>query len=448
MAYLDLVCPKIQQSLVEVGKENAGMLHRDPVGFLDMLSSQENKAGYGQVRVDEGDGRRKMVEMHYFIPMGESGTFTGQTWNNAAGWNFGPAGPQNGPDANYQSPDYNNTGDWTGPDGDNGPWDPSLSSGAPNPGTVPTNFNDVCAATTEIQPVARRIQVRYTLYGETRLISKANLQQICFASSDEIRAQVIMSQMNAMNIRLNKALQYLMSSQFGNVVPVDGTQSPTIGVPASLITTNVPSSVALNVDALLSGTSPNFFGMAQVLEAYELTGGRRKPLVVGSGDLGLYTRIVGLGCCNDDGIDLSRVNGEILFFRDKYVNRQAGGSALGQGGGANPGANLGGWANTTASAAEQRRTFGVFSPGAVQLLTWNENVGEFKHIGDQFVHDTIVDPISGIEYDFDLVYDPCHKQFQMGLKLHFDLFVLPPNMYPLGSDMEGVNGTFRVLANN
>jgi hypothetical protein len=122
------------------------------------------------------------------------------------------------------------------------------------------------------------------------------------------------------------------------------------------------------------------------------------------------------GCCNDGGIDLSVANGEAYFFRDKDAN--------------------------TILGANQ---FAVMSPGVMHLLQWKANSGIFMETGDTFAHTRIMDPITGLEYDVDIVYDPCIKQWTWAVGMHFSFFIMP-DQWPTGSDMEGVNGTLRFTA--
>lgn len=50
--------------------------------------------------------------------------------------------------------------------------------------------------------------------------------------------------------------------------------------------------------------------------------------------------------------------------------------------------------------------FFMLSPGAVQLVSYNENVGEYKQeITDLYTNGTFIDPLTGLEIDFEWRYD-------------------------------------------
>lgn len=55
--------------------------------------------------------------------------------------------------------------------------------------------------------------------------------------------------------------------------------------------------------------------------------------------------------------------------------------------------------------------FFQFSPGALQLVTFNENIGEnARRVTDLYTHGTFIDPVTGLEVDFEWKYDyDCRK---------------------------------------
>lgn len=91
------------------------------------------------------------------------------------------------------------------------------------------------------------------------------------------------------------------------------------------------------------------------------------------------------------------------------------------------------------------RDFLQISPGAVQLVTWNEYRGEKrKAVTDLYTHGTFIDPATGIEVDFDWVYDYKCKTYTYEPFLSAELAVNPAG--GCGDGLEGVNGIVRVHA--
>lgn len=65
-----------------------------------------------------------------------------------------------------------------------------------------------------------------------------------------------------------------------------------------------------------------------------------------------------------------------------------------------------------------------WAPGAVQLLEWFRNEGEFETLDrDDYTETTIV--VDGIKYDFTLNYDKCTHTWDYELSKYFDLFKMP-----------------------
>jgi hypothetical protein len=83
----------------------------------------------------------------------------------------------------------------------------------------------------------------------------------------------------------------------------------------------------------------------------------------------------------------------------------------------------------------------MLSPGAVQLVTFNENVGTYKQeVTDLYTNDTFIDPDTGLQIDFDWRYDYDCKIWTYEPKLWWQL----ASSRPGGCGLAGVNGIFRV----
>lgn len=139
-----------------------------------------------------------------------------------------------------------------------------------------------------------------------------------------------------------------------------------------------------------------------------------------------YNRLLGIACCNQDGYNLSGT-GSYDGYWDDNINTLVG---------ANQGI--------------------VLSPGAVQMLRFNEYVGGFAGMMDGGWYGTMVDTtISGAtpelpQFDYDVYFkwDDCTVgQTVPGLfyrmHLRYDLVFLANDVYGAGDPLLGQNGVFR-----
>lgn len=74
-----------------------------------------------------------------------------------------------------------------------------------------------------------------------------------------------------------------------------------------------------------------------------------------------------------------------------------------------------------------QNNFFMLSPGAVQLVTWNEYLGDYnREVTDLYTNGTVVDPETGLELDFEWRYDyNCHI-WTYEPRLHLELAVARP----------------------
>jgi len=255
-----------------------------------------------------------------------------------------------------------------------------------------------CSSQTKQEPEEVLVEIDDYRGSVGRVLTTAELQTLCTPGldRDRLRQTMLLQDIRAINVAVNQAALTFLVANFG-----------------SHFAANSPATVNVN---LFNNNLPDTFGFSSVLEEYSDIEGVNRPLVVGAGLSSQFFRSMSWGCCNDGGIDLSVANGEAYFFRDKDAN--------------------------TILGANQ---FAVMSPGVMHLLQWKANSGIFMETGDTFAHTRIMDPITGLEYDVDIVYDPCTKQWTWAVGMHFSFFIMP-DQWPAGSDMEGVNGTLRFTA--
>lgn len=179
--------------------------------------------------------------------------------------------------------------------------------------------------------------------------------------------------------------------------------------------------------------------MMQDLQENEICG---DPCIVGGGLFAAYTKAQAMACCNSAGIDYSKT-GLPNFFFDKDTQ-----SIWGQ------------------------NSIGVFAPGSVKFVGYNENVGSFageKPGGSIFT--TLPLPVSefgcpddclrDLMLDMQLKYYDCpttidlngvptlvQRGWQVILGKYFTLWTQPDNAYASGDPLEGTNGTLKYFVSN
>lgn len=71
--------------------------------------------------------------------------------------------------------------------------------------------------------------------------------------------------------------------------------------------------------------------------------------------------------------------------------------------------------------------FFQLSPGAVQFVPFVENIGENnREVTDLYTHSTVIDPVTGIEFDFEWYWEPHCKVWTYEPFLAVELAVAPP----------------------
>lgn len=146
------------------------------------------------------------------------------------------------------------------------------------------------------------------------------------------------------------------------------------------------------------------------------------PFVVGHGLFSRFNTSAQMGCCNADGFNWAQPAGAApyRFFVDLQIDSLVGQDEL-----------------------------VVFSPGALQILTFNQYRGTFagKHGTSEFA--TFPDPyLPGLSYDLQLKFNDCGPQrgYTAILGLHYGLYFVPFDAYDPSDRLSGVNGAFRYKA--
>jgi hypothetical protein len=165
----------------------------------------------------------------------------------------------------------------------------------------------------------------------------------------------------------------------------------------------------LNADGSL-----NAYEWAQMEMALQEAGFVNAPLVVGQNAqyMDAATRLMGIACCNDAGYDASQL-AMLDFYKSRAIT-----------------AGLGNANNVLA-----------FDPGAVKLITFNENVDWFGNEDPKALRTVITDPVKNIDWDFEAVWSQCDKAWQFSLNLQFTAFAMPKaDLYKTTDFLYGTNG--------
>jgi len=354
MAFTEALCPKLQQALLDTAGNRVGMMSRERTGFLDSITSQRNRAGFEQIEIGNPNGGTRRIEITFIRPSTRSDTVTSKP-------DVCPTGREKAPQADI---------------------------------VAPANL--------------------FTRYTSALELAEEEVSKICFTSSEEYKADLIMSEMNALATEINATIQTQALNLFGNP---RNTGTPPF--------TYAPPVAPINAPLTNSGTdTANYPGWStSVKRNLKQIRVNQTPFVVGAGDKGvdLFFDLLEIACCNDQGIDLSQANREGIFLYDILAD-----SVWGQ------------------------DQFAAFAPGAFQLVTFNEygtnggtsaNNPRRRLVPGQHEHDVIVDPFTGLEYDFKLNYDNCTERYYMTLGLNFMLWGLPADMFTNQDPMFGVRNS-------
>jgi hypothetical protein len=251
-----------------------------------------------------------------------------------------------------------------------------------------------CSTEVERTPFETDVEITRYVRSPGLKFDENEMRKLCEADSAYMQG-VINAEMDAVIKFLNKKLITIQNANFGNFNPVE-----------------VPNFKSV---VLLTGKKqiPNYKGESDIIQSFEDIDAMGRPIVVGHGNLSHYVRQTGIGCCNQDGIDLNRA-GNLDYYTDRYVEGIIGANC-----------------------------FIGLEPGMVQLLTWNKYVGVYRKENDVFSHSTIVDPISGLTFDMKWHYDDCADVYSVFFGLHYDMFFIPTNSFKAGDELAGVNGSLK-----
>lgn len=256
---------------------------------------------------------------------------------------------------------------------------------------VQDTYNNGCNRDISKEPISEDVEITEVLSLKGLTFSEDEMRKLCEPDQTWIARQ-INAHLDPFMVSLNKKLITMQSLNFGNFA--DGT--------------NTVKSRQLLVN---SDKSPFYYGENQILNDFEDIDATGRPMLIGSGKLRDYTRLVNIGCCNAQGIDNGQA-GDFDFYNDRHV-----GNILGD-----------------------PDNFIGLMPGNVQLLTWNKYKGAYRKANNgNYAKTTIIDPLTGIELDMRWKYDDCDEVWILTFSLWYNLWFLPTDAFAATDALEGVN---------
>ena len=170
---------------------------------------------------------------------------------------------------------------------------------------------------------------------------------------------------------------------------------------------------------ILTGVPPqmNWDGISDMSYEYQLIQGCGLPILVGGKRSWELYKMGKIGCCNNQGIDVSKSLDDFFFFNDQEIETSLG-------------------ANNNI----------LYEPGAYQFMEWFENVGDYEMLNSE-IHQatTIVDPSTNMTFDMLVDYKHECREYHVRIYKWYDLFTIPTDAFAVGDPLAGVRGTLRAV---
>ena len=286
---------------------------------------------------------------------------------------------------------------------------------------ISTDFDDITCGTgtsTVFKETTLEISEEICIDGGIT-ITENEMKKLCMTNADyqSWRDRVLMTYINSLHTKLDQEILTKISL---NCIGVNVKNKTSLGVPlATAKTINV-----LSGDCKSACTD----GVNELLIDYEDNEQIGAPIIIGQGNWEKLMLNLGYGCCNDYGVDFGKVQSFIssrgyAFYKDQNANAILGDDQI-----------------------------LVLAPNAVQFVSWNAFDGMEIPWNGSFAHLTMPDPkYPGLMWDFHLKYNDCTDRngngtYWLNLKLMWDVFCAPSDVFESSDPMYGVTGVFRYEA--
>lgn len=233
----------------------------------------------------------------------------------------------------------------------------------------------------------------------SQTLSRSDLLDICNLSNTQYLTEMVMNVINAVNSAIDSRFLAQVNANFGNFYN--------------------NGSGANIVELLKADDAPNFGQFSRyVLTPFKAIGGREDPLLIGGDLLYTFADLMKIGCCNDGGLNLGAGNSRVRFYYDQGADLIPG----------------------------QDQFIGML-PGSVQMIQHNRyGEGSNARFTDaRSTMSTILDPWSNMLYDIKIEWNTCNEKWFFTIGTSYKLVFMPTDMYPAGSEMDGVNGILHFL---
>lgn len=174
---------------------------------------------------------------------------------------------------------------------------------------------------------------------------------------------------------------------------------------------------------ILTGTAPNEVinrrDYNKVVRGIEnMSCGPRFGWIGQSEELDVAVTSMNLGCCDINGLDLSKMRDTFAYYYDSHMN-----SALGTN-------------HTIASAY-----------GALQILPYYKNMGDYAgFFGGNLMRERIIDPVTNMYFDVEMYEESCPDPIvKVRISLNWYLFTLPDDLYSNGDALYQTKGFLRPI---
>lgn len=196
---------------------------------------------------------------------------------------------------------------------------------------------------------------------------------------------------------------------------------------STLSNANQRKTVATKFPAATDGGKPNPEALQEIVFSAYNSGFTGTPYVFGFGEIYRYFQLLGSsGTFSDGGLDFVKfIQATDATFLPSYRMHNA----------------LNGSSSTN--------KFLVVDAGALHLLQYNkfDNPAAKVRQGN-LVMDTIVDPLTGIPFNYKFYLNPCGEKYNILISTSYKVVGLPDDMYAGGDRLDGTNGVLEFAITN
>lgn len=237
----------------------------------------------------------------------------------------------------------------------------------------------------------------------------ADLHEICETNEDFI-ARKTMSLLDVLRRKLESKMTFQLASEAGRFATNDTTG----------VSSNIKSVATKDSSGRLIETA-----LAEIKFSARQAAFTNTPVVIGSNEIEKYYDKLYASCCNQYGLDIPKfTQGSSMFLPSYRLASELGNSGT---------------------------DFFVMDMGSAFMLQFNkfEGMDGFNTVNNgSTVQGTIVDPYTGLSFNYKWVYAPCGEQATLTISTAAVLKVLPDDMFQSTDRLYMTNGILRFRVAN